>query len=355
MRRNGAAKKHVNTPEEDAEAQRKEIEASATGMLRTACDILPVTGQTLIVYCICWIWIGFCLFYIALFGLYQPAAVTTAVVVTFFTAQAMTLFLTQPLVLLAGLVFQLAVAPAWAPYVLWIPVVGPIVAGQGAQAMAAGSGATALTGRLENLTLVRAAGAASLLPPDSALVAYGAAAVLGAAMGGAGRAIAKVAARATRLKKRAEADKAANAAAGEAGGHQLSDGLSDLTVAERHELVVRRYLVAQLKAAQAEFRKRHGARKASVVSAVAFAKSDKAPGGGSWVASSVEKAVLPPPPDSPPPDSPPPDSPLDSPPPSPRANSPGADRALFRPVAVGRRPVAATAVVVVRNPLREAP
>ena len=72
------------------------------------------------------------------------------------------LFVVAPLTTLATTVFVYAVAPAWLPWVLWVPALGPFVAGRAASALATDDGGSVLSGRLESLTLVRGAGAASL-------------------------------------------------------------------------------------------------------------------------------------------------------------------------------------------------
>jgi hypothetical protein len=131
---------------------------------------------------------------------------------------------------------------------------GPLLAGKAATAAASGSGSQSLTGRLENLTLVRAAGAASSLPPEAAVIAYGASAAVTVFTD---RAVELAAHRARRRRG------APGAAAGAGGG-----GLAALTDAERHELIVRRYLLTQLKAAEEARRAAEQRRKAALKFAV---------------------------------------------------------------------------------------
>ena len=114
---------------------------------------------------------------------------TSSFAVAFFTSQALTLVVIQPVAMLAVTVFTFILWPAWLPYIAWIPTLGPMLAGQAAAMLQVdGAASSSLTGRLENLTLVRAAGAASNLPPEQAVVAYGVGAVMSAAMAGVLRA-----------------------------------------------------------------------------------------------------------------------------------------------------------------------
>ena len=88
----------------------------------------------------------------------------------------------QPLVMLAFLVAAFVVWPPLAPYVVWLPMLGPALGGLiVVQALSRGP-AGVLTRRLEHVALLRAAGAASGLAPDTAVVAFGADAVAIAAV-----------------------------------------------------------------------------------------------------------------------------------------------------------------------------
>lgn len=270
---------------EAEEARQAEIAETASGYLRSACGVLPCTTATAIAYAIVLLWVAFCLFYLTLFGLYQPQGATVTFLESFALSQAFALFLLQPAILLFVIVFQLAIFPAWVPYVLWVPVLGPMVAGKAASSMQAQAGTAALTGRLENLTLVRAAGAASMLAPDSALIAYGTTAVLGAAMGKAGEVISRITADAKRREKARK------------GGKDEEDGtsatLASLTEAERHELIVRRYLVAQLKVAEAT-RKKRSSRKLKALSfaVTAAGKTGRAMGQGQGASGTGSSAII---------------------------------------------------------------
>jgi hypothetical protein len=166
----------------------------------------------------------------------------------------------QPLALALLLLLELILVPAWVPYVLWIPVLGPLVAGKRASAYN-NQETSALTGRLENLTLIQAAGAASALPPESAFVAYGATAVIGAAISSAGRAMMHAT---ERNRRHAQVAGAGTAQA------------ADLTDAERHELIVHRYLLARLREAEEGQRKRDAAEKAKAAATTAYARKHDA-------------------------------------------------------------------------------
>ena len=104
--------------------------------------------------------IGGCLFYVVLFGMTQPAGATESFVIAFFFSQLFSSIVIAPCVLAAALVYQLTVAPAWITW--WYG---------GKKTSHKLLGKTSLTGRLKHMTLVRAAGAASLLAPDEAMAA----------------------------------------------------------------------------------------------------------------------------------------------------------------------------------------
>jgi hypothetical protein len=124
----------------------------------------------------------------------------------------------------------------WVPSLLWIPRVGPFIAGRTSRAAAAQVMTdSVLSGRIENITLVRAAGYASALSPDAAVVAYGASAVLSAAMGGVMRLVKHVAAMPH----------------GVAADRRRPDASTMNAAEARSALVVRRYLLGQLRMAEA--------------------------------------------------------------------------------------------------------
>ena len=80
----------------------------------------------------------------------------------------------QPALLLAGLLWRLALAPALAPAFGWLPGgLGRALVGAAAvEALAVAGGRAVLSRRLERVVLCRAAGAAGSLPPDVALGAF---------------------------------------------------------------------------------------------------------------------------------------------------------------------------------------
>lgn len=95
--------------------------------------------------------------------------------------QAITIIVVEPLVMLVLLVLAFVIWPPIAPYVVWIPYVGAALGGQAAVNTRAKGPSEALTRRLEKVTLVRAAGEASKISPDAAIVAFGTEAVSHAA------------------------------------------------------------------------------------------------------------------------------------------------------------------------------
>lgn len=171
--------------------------------------------------------------------------------------QALSILVLQPAIALVLVLWGAVLWPAWVPYVLWIPRLGPALAGRAARAAlhattgdpaqrTARSGApddsaaSVLTGRIEHLTLLRAAGYASGLSPDTALLAYGASAVMTAAMGG----VAKL------LRRVAERRGSGSAAAATPALTPAEGGPAAPPAPLRSELVVRRYLLGQLQAAE---------------------------------------------------------------------------------------------------------
>ena len=104
------------------------------------------------------------------------------------SGQVSSLFIVMPLSSLASTIVTFAIVPAWLPWIAWIPFLGRFFAGRAASAIISDDGSTALSGRLENLTLVRAAGVASMLPGELAILSYSTSAVLSSAMMGALRA-----------------------------------------------------------------------------------------------------------------------------------------------------------------------
>jgi hypothetical protein len=236
-----------------------------------------MTLQSLAAYGAALAYMAWCLFYLVLFAFAQPAGASRAFVLSWAWTQCFVIFLlqvsgawrrchrsitaqasailytsitstTQPAISLAIVLWGVVLWPAWVPYLLWIPRLGPLLAGRKSRAaVAQASGAaptdSVLTGRIENLTLVRAAGYASALSPDAAVIAYGASAVMATAMGGVARL----------LRRIADSRRPAGGGGGHlVGGTQRSSQQQSEAVdaAARSELVVRRYLLGQLRMAE---------------------------------------------------------------------------------------------------------
>ena len=195
------------------------------------CRRMPCTAATVLAQGVTWAVVAFFLWYITSFGFRHDAATTLSFTIAWASGQLSSLFLVAPIVALANVVFVYAVFPAWLPWIVWIPVLGRLVAGKAAAAIVTDDGGCALSGRLESLALVRAAGAASLLSGEAAVLAYGTGAVLSAAATGVLRV-------ATGAGEGAGADK------------KSSEAFRSLTSEQRSELVVRHYMVLQLRAAE---------------------------------------------------------------------------------------------------------
>jgi hypothetical protein len=195
------------------------------------CRRMPCTAATVLAQGVTWAVVTFFLWYITQFGFRHDAATTLSFTIAWASGQLSSLFLVAPIVALANVVFVYAVFPAWLPWIVWIPVLGRLVAGKAAAAIVTDDGGCALSGRLESLALVRAAGAASLLSGEAAVLAYGTGAVLSAAATGVLRV-------ATGAGEGAGADK------------KSSEAFRSLTSEQRSELVVRHYMVLQLRAAE---------------------------------------------------------------------------------------------------------
>lgn len=137
----------------------------------------PCGNLALIMYSFILAWTTWNLFYIFLFGVWQTQEVVQDVLVDFAFSQIVSLCIFYPGIALIGTIWGFVILPSWLPYLVWMPFIGRMLLGKhGAIASADPNAAMApsvLTGRLQNLTLVRAAGAASMLSPDSAIIAYG--------------------------------------------------------------------------------------------------------------------------------------------------------------------------------------
>lgn len=188
----------------------------------------PWTWQSQITFAVAFAWCGWCVFYMVLWSLYQPREVVSSLLTSWGLTMAVSLILVEPLTKLALLVWAVLLWPALAPFLLWIPGVGPAL-GSRLSIASPSSGGDALSGRMAHLTLIRAAGYASSLTPDAAVVAYAANALLGSVLGAIGD--------------------SSNARSGN-GCSGARKGLGQLSEQERYELTTRRYLLLQLRAAQ---------------------------------------------------------------------------------------------------------
>ena len=117
---------------------------------------------------------AFCLWYALLFGQRQSPAAAASLVAAWAWSLALSLLVLEPLLLLGALVWALLALPALAAALAWLPgglgraAVGPAVA----DALGFAGAPGALAGRLELITLPRAAAAAGGLPAHAALAAF---------------------------------------------------------------------------------------------------------------------------------------------------------------------------------------
>jgi len=162
-------------------------------------------------------WIAFTLYYLFWWAVSQPESVTSSFLRAWALALGLALFVVHPLFTAVRIFVDVALTPVWAPLLLWMPCGRTLVGREQAAALTA-DGSTSLSGRLEMLAIVRAAGVASRLPPEAALLALGPATAVTASM---------------------------------LGGPRRVGGVDSHVEAERHELIVRRYVLAQLRAAEA--------------------------------------------------------------------------------------------------------
>jgi hypothetical protein len=172
---------------------------------------------------------------------------------------ALELLALQPLLLGAKLVAVLAVWPAWEPYIAWLPGCGRCA--RGGMLLRAGAGRAALLGRLQGLDLVRAAGAASGMHPDTALLALGSVTRLSLALDGTRRVLlATSRAWPHTVVEGAGAKATAETTPGGNFNFNLNSAQPDMPVGlsplaapppERAQLTARRYFLAVLRIAEA--------------------------------------------------------------------------------------------------------
>jgi hypothetical protein len=226
----GASKRTLS--EVDNETETQDSILKQTHAKFSIAKILPCTVSMLVAISVSCLIMGFQIFYISLFGFRNNEGVTLSLTITWVISQGWSLFIIEPGMSLVDLIITFVIRPAWLPYLLWIPHLGPIVAGKVASDMVSQDGRSILSGRMQNLTLVRAAGAASQLSPELAVVAYGFGAVISATLSNVEDKLLSL----SKKKKSAE-------------NKHLSEQLSaasKLSQSQRSELIVHRYILAQL-------------------------------------------------------------------------------------------------------------
>ena len=226
----GASKRTLSEIDNETETQDSILKQAHAKF--SVVKILPCTVSMMIAILLCCLIMGFQIFYISLFGFRNDEKVTLSLTITWVISQGWSLFVVEPGMSFVELLITFVIRPAWLPYLLWIPHLGPLVAGKVASDMVSQDGRSILSGRMQNLTLVRAAGAASQLTPELAVVAYGFGAVISATLSNVEDKLLNL----SKKKKSAE-NMHLNA--------QLS-AASKLSQSQRSELIVHRYILAQL-------------------------------------------------------------------------------------------------------------
>jgi len=141
--------------------------------------------------------------YVLIFGLGRGSDTLRVFLLAFVISQATAMFVVQPLVITLGVLWALVLFPALSDALSWVPGVGALLAPPGA---GSGSEASTLSGRLQHVSLVQAAGAASGLSAENSLLAFGVVGSLSSAMfGGLGRWRRSMTARAVASSERAAA------------------------------------------------------------------------------------------------------------------------------------------------------
>ncbi len=131
-------------------------------------------GMVLVVF-------GALLGYVLLFGLSRGDRVLGAFLLTFVVSQVLAIVVVQPLLIAFGVLWALLLFPALSSLFSWVPGLGALLSPPGGQN---GPESATLSGRLEHVTLVQAAGAASGLPADHAMLAFSVVTSLASAMFG---------------------------------------------------------------------------------------------------------------------------------------------------------------------------
>ena len=171
-----------------------------------------------------------------LWGLYQTPPVVASFLGAWGYSQIINYVALEPIIRYVKLVLLVVVWPSVLPFLAWIPRVGTLLLSSTVDENDTANSGGSLSGRLETLTLQRSLGYAVGMTPEASCVAYG-----------SNDAVAKAIYRGTVFpddaRTRANMRKLA-----------LTSTVARMTERMRHELIIKRYLVHQLKDAQ---RKRH--------------------------------------------------------------------------------------------------
>jgi hypothetical protein len=197
-----------------------------------------ITLTSLVAYAAHIVFLAFCVYYLALFSLIQTPATLASFLSSWALTVTLSLCLLEPAKIAGRALFFFVWWPLNAPYITWIPFlgVGSMLARWGVRAPTSGAPTDSLAGRMESLTLVRAAGVASQLSPEAALVAFGAAAAVAATMRGLGGLVVARTGRSNRARVAGLRLRAREGAA--------TAGASE---AERKELLLKLYVLQRLR------------------------------------------------------------------------------------------------------------
>jgi hypothetical protein len=135
------------------------------------------------------VWIAFCVYYMLLFGIFQPGDALQSYLLAWAASQGVALLITQPILTMIHVLWWFVFVPSLARGTTWLPSVQKWVVGNLVRSKWMRDGSQCLTARLETLTLVQAAGIASGLSPNAAAVAFAGSAALTAALATVGAAV----------------------------------------------------------------------------------------------------------------------------------------------------------------------
>ncbi len=199
-----------------------------------------ITRASAVSYAANFVFLGFCTYYLMLFSILQDGAGLSSFMTAWLVGEAVGLGVYKPAFTALRVLLSYVVWPLNARYVAWVPVLGPRIVRLGARLPSSGATADSLAGRLENLTLVRAAGMASLLSPEAALVAYGVSAAVSATVRGFAGFMRGAGGRNNEAGEREAAGRRRRAA-------QLRRRISGTPEAERKELLLKLYILQRLR------------------------------------------------------------------------------------------------------------